>query len=216
MVGRLITFPLRVSVRGAQLWFRAAEEVAGRATLGAMRVVSVFTRDGDSNGSSSSGSSSSSSSATAAPPRARPQRTQRAQSSPPRDPRAQETVTEPTPPPPVSADEAAERIDRSPEESAPTASPPEATHVSEEPTLVREEAEPGAEDGAGAAITVREPWEGYARMSAREVIARLADATPAELAAVSLYETGNRSRQTVLEAVQRQLRTANGGGGSQD
>jgi hypothetical protein len=53
-------------------------------------------------------------------------------------------------------------------------------------------------------------------MSARDVIARLADATPAELAAVSLYETGNRSRQTVLEAVQRQLRTANGGGGSQE
>ena len=215
MVGRLITFPLRVSVRGAQLWFRAAEEVAGRATLGAMRVVSVFTRDGDDGGSSTSASTSSAAS-TAAPPRARPQRTQRAQSSPPRDPRAQATATEPAPPPPVSADEAAERIDRAPDESTPPPAPPEPSHVSEEPTLVREEAEPGAEDGAGAAVTVREPWEGYARMGAREVIARLADATPAELAAVSLYETGNRSRQTVLEAVQRQLRTANGGGGSQD
>jgi hypothetical protein len=49
-------------------------------------------------------------------------------------------------------------------------------------------------------------------MSAKQVISRLADATPAELAAVSLYESGNRSRQTVLEAVQRQLRAANGGG----
>jgi hypothetical protein len=49
-------------------------------------------------------------------------------------------------------------------------------------------------------------------MSAREVIARLAGATAAELAAVSLYESGNRSRQTVLAAVQRQLRTVNGGG----
>ncbi len=204
MVGRLITFPLRVSVRGAQLWFRAAEEVAGRATLGAMRVVSVFTRDGD--GSSPS----------PAPPQARPQRPQREQSSPPRDPRAQAASTEPPPPPPVSADEAAERIDRSREEATPQPSPPEPTHVSEEATLVREEAEPGAEDGAGAAITVQEPWEGYARMSARDVIARLDGATAAELAAVSLYETGNRSRQTVLEAVQRQLRTANGGGGSQD
>jgi hypothetical protein len=213
MVGRLITFPLRVGVRGAQLWFRAAEEVAGRATLGALRVVSVFTRDSDDGASASSSTSSS----TTTPPRARPQRPQRAQSSPPRDPRAETTDTAPPPPPPVSVDEAEERIDRSPEESAPPPSPPEPTHVSEETTLVREEAEPGAEDGAGATISVQEPWEGYARMSAREVIARLADATPAELAAVSLYETGNRSRQTVLEAVQRQLRTANGGGGgSQD
>jgi hypothetical protein len=219
MVGRLITFPLRVSVRGAQLWFRAAEEVAGRATLGAMRVVSVFTRDGDNGGSPTSTSTSTppTSTSTSTPPRARPQRAQRAQSSPPRDPRAQAVETEPTPPPPVSADEAAERIDRSPDEATAPFSAPEPSHVSEEATLVREEAEPGAEDGAGAAVTVREPWEGYARMSAREVIARLADATPAELAAVSLYETGNRSRQTVLEAVQRQLRTANGGGGgSQD
>jgi hypothetical protein len=77
---------------------------------------------------------------------------------------------------------------------------------------VREEAEPGAEDGAGPRVVVQEPWEGYARMSAKDVIARLAGATSAELAAVSLYESANRSRQTVLEAVQRQLRTANGGG----
>jgi hypothetical protein len=201
MVGRLITFPLRVSVRGAQLWFRAAEEVAGRATLGAMRVVSVFTRD--DNGSSPS----------PAPTQQRPQRPQRSSA---RDPRARAATTQPPQPPPVSADEAAERIDRSPEEATPPPSPPEPTHVSEEATLVREEAEPGAEEGAGAAITVQEPWDGYARMSARDVIARLADATPAELAAVSLYETGNRSRQTVLEAVQRQLRAANGGDGSQD
>jgi hypothetical protein len=49
-------------------------------------------------------------------------------------------------------------------------------------------------------------------MTAREVIARLADATSAELAAVALYESGNRSRQTVLEAVQRHMRAADGGG----
>jgi hypothetical protein len=208
MVGRLITFPLRVSVRGAQLWFRAAEEVAGRATLGALRVVSVFTRDGNDGGSSATPSPST------AP---RPQRSQqRAQRSPARDPRASATATEPPPSQPISADEAAERIDRSPEESTPPPSPPEPAHVSEEPALVREEAEPGAEDGAGAGVTVQEPWEGYAQMTARDVIARLDGATPAELAAVSLYETGNRSRQTVLEAVQRQLRAANGGGGSQD
>ncbi len=39
--------------------------------------------------------------------------------------------------------------------------------------LVRESAEPGAEDGAGASVTVAEPWEGYSGMNAREVVARL-------------------------------------------
>jgi hypothetical protein len=87
----------------------------------------------------------------------------------------------------------------------------EPTHVSEEPELVREEAEPGAEDGAGAAVTVIEPWDGYARMNAREVIARAQQAGPAELAAVRLYESRNRSRQTVLAAVDRQLKLSAGG-----
>src|SRR5437588_4127883 len=44
----------------------------------------------------------------------------------------------------------------------------EPTHVSEEPELVEELAEPGAEDGAGAELHIREPWEGYRDMSARE------------------------------------------------
>ena len=78
--------------------------------------------------------------------------------------------------------------------------------------LVREEAEPGAEDGAGAQIRIAEPWDGYRQMSAKDVIARLADATPAELAAVQLYETSNRHRQTVLTAVGRALKTKTGRG----
>jgi hypothetical protein len=112
----------------------------------------------------------------------------------------------------VSAQDAAARVDRTPDVSQQPTPEPQSVHVSEEPELVREEAEPGAEEGAGPRVIVEEPWEGYARMNAREVIARLARATPAELAAVSLYESGNRSRQTVLAAVQRQLRTVNGGG----
>jgi hypothetical protein len=87
----------------------------------------------------------------------------------------------------------------------------EPDHVSEEPELVREIAEPGAEDGAGAAITVAEPWNGYSRMSAKDVIARARAGNPAELAAVRLYESRHRSRQTVLAAVDRQLKLANGG-----
>jgi hypothetical protein len=90
--------------------------------------------------------------------------------------------------------------------------PPEPQHVSEEPELVQEVAEPGAEDGAGAAITVDEPWPGYARMTAKQVIERLADATPAELAAIQLYESLNRDRQTVRAAAERNLKLKTGRG----
>jgi hypothetical protein len=82
--------------------------------------------------------------------------------------------------------------------------------VSEEPELVEELAEPGAEDGAGAEVRVEPPWEGYEQMNAKQVIARLGSASTAELAAVQLYEGGNRGRRTILNAVQRELRGANG------
>ncbi|HZU60816.1 MAG TPA: hypothetical protein VE983_07600 [Solirubrobacteraceae bacterium] len=88
----------------------------------------------------------------------------------------------------------------------------EPTHVSEEPVLVEEFAEPGAEDGAGAELHIREPWDGYRRMNAREVTARLSGASSAVLAAVLLYESSTQGRQTVLAAVQRQMRAANGSG----
>ena len=81
----------------------------------------------------------------------------------------------------------------------------EPTHVSEEPELVEELAEPGAEEGAGAQVNVREPWEGYGRMNARDVVARLAAADPAELAAIELYERAHRNRRTVLNALGRRL-----------
>ena len=89
---------------------------------------------------------------------------------------------------------------------------PEPAHVSEEPELVEELAEPGAEEGAGASIQIAEPWPGYRALSATEVIAGLDDATPAELAGIELYETANRHRQTVLDAAQRSLKTKTGRG----
>jgi hypothetical protein len=88
---------------------------------------------------------------------------------------------------------------------------PEPSHVSEEPELVRESAEPGAEEGAGASLHVRAPWEGYERMSAREVIARCSGASSAELAAVQLYESGHRNRRTVLQAVEREMKSPHPG-----
>ena len=83
--------------------------------------------------------------------------------------------------------------------------------MSEEPELVAESAEPGAEEGAGADITVIEPWAGYGRLNAKDVIDRARTASVAELAAMRLYEARHRARQTVLAAVDRQLTLANGG-----
>jgi hypothetical protein len=85
-------------------------------------------------------------------------------------------------------------------------------HVSEEPELVEELAEPGAEQGAGAEVHVAPPWDDYDRMNARQIISRIASADPAELAAVQLYESTNRRRRTILNAVERELRINNGSG----
>jgi hypothetical protein len=89
----------------------------------------------------------------------------------------------------------------------PSAEQPAPAHVSEEPELVAESADPGAEDGAGAAVTVDEPWEGYTRLTARDVADHLPSADPAELAAIQLYENSHKRRATVLTAVARELRT---------
>jgi hypothetical protein len=75
---------------------------------------------------------------------------------------------------------------------------------------VEEVAEPGAEDGAGAEVHIEPPWESYAQMNAKDIVDRLTSADPAVLAAVQLYESSHRNRQTILNAVQRQLRSANG------
>jgi hypothetical protein len=53
---------------------------------------------------------------------------------------------------------------------------------------------------------VAEPWESYREMKAGDVIDRLRGADTAELAAVELYELSHRQRQTVLDAVKRELR----------
>ena len=94
-------------------------------------------------------------------------------------------------------------------EAGPDAEP---LHVSEEPELVEEVAEPGAEEGAGASVEIAEPWPGYRALTAADVIARIEAATPAELAGIELYESAHRNRQTVMEAAQRTLKTKTGRG----
>lgn len=79
-------------------------------------------------------------------------------------------------------------------------------HVDEEPVLVAEAAEEGAEDGAGAELTIEPPWDGYDRMAAADIRDRLGAATPAEAAAVQLYESTRKSRRSVLDAAERALR----------
>jgi hypothetical protein len=103
-----------------------------------------------------------------------------------------------------SADEV--RSSAAPVPAPRAASPP--MHVSEEVQFVEAFAEPGAEDGAGAEVHVKQPWNGYADMTAIEIIARLADATREQIAAVTLYERVHRRRRTVLAAAERQLRAA--------
>ena len=117
--------------------------------------------------------------------------------SPPPPPPAPASVPEPPPaptrvPPPVP-------------EPPPA---PEPSHVSTEPELVEESAEPGAEDGAGAQVRIGEPWPGYRGMKARDVTARLPFATREELAAVELFERAGANRKSVVVAAQRALKKA--------
>lgn len=220
MVGKLVTFPLRVWFRSAQLLTRATAEVAVRTVSFAGRTVGLSSPGRSANGQRPDWQEPS--------PRGRDPRVseEREPSTPSGDPKVSERQkpsrasskprvseresresrperTRPTPAPSISA---VRPLRPEPPE---TDSPPETAHVSEEPVLVQESAEPGAEEGAGAAVTVIEPWNGYQHMNAREVIDRAKQASPAELAAVRLYEARHRSRQTVLAAVDRQLKLGN-------
>ncbi len=110
---------------------------------------------------------------------------------PPAPPPTPPPAPPPTPPPP-------------PPEPAPP-------HISTEADLVAENADPGAEDGAGAEVHVAEPWEGYRQLRAADVVDRITGADSAALAAVELYELSSRRRQTVLNAVARELERTQAG-----
>jgi hypothetical protein len=208
MIGQLLTLPLRIGARGTQLVLRTAEGVVGRAAMGAMQIVGAVKRgdtsSGHENGNAATSSPSGSSAVSEPSSAASAPSPSRGTSAPRTPPRPRETTPAPERPTPIVSAPQPQDVEQP--------LTPEPVHVSEEPELVREEAEPGAEDGAGASVRVQPPWEGYERMAAREVIARLGDASPAELAAVELYERTHRSRQTVLEAAERRLKAANGRG----
>lgn len=220
MTGNLITLPIRLYARGARLLLHTAEDVTGKALMGTLRVAGAIGNLRPGSGSEAS-----------TPTRPAPPTSQRPAPKP--DPRSHATRSrgpaptngsgsatptrpaEPEAPAPTpeagngaSAPLASQRLEEeglttSIDLDAPTPAAPD--HVSEEPVLVREEAEPGAEDGAGASIRVDEPWDGYRRMAARDIVTRLAASSPAELAGVQLYESTHRKRQTVLAAVAREF-----------
>jgi hypothetical protein len=72
--------------------------------------------------------------------------------------------------------------------------------------VVAEVSEPGAQDGAGAALHVNAPWDGYDTEDVDSVTARIAGADAAELALVELYEQTHAQRKPVRDAADRRLR----------
>ena len=188
MVGELMTLPVRASIRVTRFAVRTGLTFSVRALTAATDAVTALTGRG----------------------------TDGASAWPAPEPPARDAENEPSArdaengtQPPARADVA---TDAPPDQLAGREDPPsplveEPAHVSEEPVVVEEFAEPGAEDGAGASVRVDEPWDGYARMTARDITARLGDASLAELAAVQLYESTHKQRETVLSAAQRELRT---------
>lgn len=115
-------------------------------------------------------------------------------------------ASQPPPPPPAHEDNGGAPEVVVPD--APPAVPDELVpdHVDEEPVLVAEVAEEGAEDGAGPELRVDAPWDGYDQMTAADIRDRLAVGSAAEAAAVELYETTRKNRRSVLEAAERALR----------
>lgn len=215
MTGKLITLPLRVWIGSARLLTRAAGGAAGKAVSLAGQAIGVTSSNGSDHGYRP------------APATAEPGWREEAIAEPVSPVDVEHPHQEPErPAAPTPSRETPPPRETTPSRETPRARPApavqptvvdleapvlaEPVHVSEEPELVRESAEPGAEDGAGAGVTVIEPWKDYAHMNAREVIARARQAGPAELAAVRLYEARHRSRQTVLAAVDRQLKLAGG------
>jgi hypothetical protein len=116
--------------------------------------------------------------------------------------RTRKTRTAAPPPPAAEPSSPAEPA------PAPPATEPAATepvHVSEEPELVAEAAETGAEDGAGAEVAIEEPWPGYDAMTAPDIEERLLVEGPETAAAVSLYEASRKGRASILEAASRTM-----------
>ena len=109
--------------------------------------------------------------------------------------------------PPADVEVGPEDVEVAPDADEPPAVPDELIpdHIDEEPVLVAEAAEEGAEDGAGAELHVEPPWDGYDHMTAADIRYRLAAASVTEAAAVELYEASSKNRRSILDAAERAL-----------
>jgi hypothetical protein len=70
-------------------------------------------------------------------------------------------------------------------------------HVDSDPALAYEA---GPADDVGAEVHVDAPWDGYDRMRAADIVARLRSADDATRAVVRLYEQQGKARSSVLAA----------------
>lgn len=199
MAGQLILFPVRLYVRAARFAVRTGLRATEQAAVLATQAIRSVTREGPDEAPEWPVANGPAATAPVEAEVVTPPPREEAD-VPPMQPDVAPVQPDvaPPPPPPAPTDEPAPALHAEP------------IHVSAEPTVVEEFAEPGAEDGAGAEVTVDEPWAGYARMNAGEVISRLADATPAELAAVQLYESAHKQRETVIAAAAQALRAKSG------
>jgi hypothetical protein len=203
----LITLPIRVGLRGAELGLRVGQAVAERGIHLVGEILAPTARKPMPDRSREAGADRPGE-AEAAPARHRSPSSggdPRSAAQPPEESVAEEeavaelrelrdTPAKPPPPPPPPS---------------PTPPPPAASvHLADEDEVIEEVAEPGAEDGAGAQIHVAEPWEGYAQLKAADVVGQLEGRDNAELAAIELYELSHRQRQTVIDAVKKALRRA--------
>ena len=181
MTGELITLPIRWGVRATSLVLRGGEGLASRGLALAVQAAGLVRGT-------------------------EPEAWAEPEASP--EPEAWAEPQTPATPVPAEPTSLGPLPDRGPaiDLDAPDIAAPE--HVSEEPALAAEVAEPGAESGAGAEVHVQEPWPGYGQLNARDVVERISVSDPAQLAAIQLFESAHQGRQTVLSAVQRALALA--------
>lgn len=177
MFGSLILFPLRLGARATGLAVRGAREIVEWAA----GLAGLAPEAPDFH----------------AEPAGPPTRT-----APPERPT--QTQKQPAAPEPVERAVSA-LVDRGEPVDYDAPAPAEPVHLDLDDELVAEVADPGAEDGAGAQVSIAEPWSGYRELRAADVIDRLAAASSEELAAIELYELSSRKRRTVVAAAQREL-----------
>lgn len=184
---RLIGLPVEIGLRAARLGFRAArlplDLIGGLTGRGG----------GDDGGAGFAEPEAEAAASRPAPARTRTESVNGTSSAPGTTPGAADRAQAAAPPLAPTA------VDGGPVDAD------EPEHVSEEPELVAEFAESGAEDGAHAELDVSEPWEGYSQMKVRDIEQRLQAATAEEIAVVQLYEQTHKARQSVLRAAERRM-----------